>query len=211
MPRPTPTPEKRLAQKRESQRKYRQQHPDRIAASRKKYRLKLIATGRTDEQREKRAKYHKEYYSKHQHEILSRISRDRAENPGIFRERTRNSMRKFAAKQRAAGRPTNLARRGITNEEYDSIIAAQGGACAICAVALPTGRGRHLDHDHVTGRVRGILCGPCNIGIGNLRDSAAIVGAAHRYLLRTQQIPELFGTPWSWTQTNTEIPEGVYA
>lgn len=72
---------------------------------------------------------------------------------------------------------------GIQPEAYDRLYEAQGGRCAICATA--TGRTKRLavDHDHVTGEVRGLLCGPCNRMIGRLRDSAAALARAADYLL----------------------------
>lgn len=50
---------------------------------------------------------------------------------------------------------------GITAEEYDLRLAAQGGGCAICG-ATPKTRRLHVDHDHKTGAVRGLLCLRCN-------------------------------------------------
>jgi len=63
---------------------------------------------------------------------------------------------------------------GITHEEYDRLVAAQHGVCAICGQP-PSGRtikDRRLavDHDHLTGMVRGILCRPCNLIIGFIDD-----------------------------------------
>ncbi len=73
---------------------------------------------------------------------------------------------------------------GITPEEYDERLAAQGGVCAICKQppADPRGYRMHVDHSHETGRVRGILCGPCNQGIGRLGDSVERLRAAIDYL-----------------------------
>lgn len=53
-------------------------------------------------------------------------------------------------------------RYGISSEEYDRLLQEQGGACAICAGSCPTGRRLAVDHDHETGRVRGLLCATCN-------------------------------------------------
>lgn len=64
-------------------------------------------------------------------------------------------------------------------EQYDAMVAAQGGRCAICR-KIPSRM--HVDHDHTTGEVRGLLCGPCNQGIGLLRDSPKLLRAAIRYL-----------------------------
>jgi len=77
---------------------------------------------------------------------------------------------------------------GLTLEQYDTLVEVQGGRCAICREA-PTGRNRnerrlHVDHDHVTGRVRGLLCLMCNRGIGMLRDRADLAQSAADYLRR---------------------------
>lgn len=75
---------------------------------------------------------------------------------------------------------------GITIEQYDEMLAAQGGVCPICGTppADPRGYRMHIDHCHDTGRVRGILCGPCNQGIGNLGDDPDRLLAAVEYLRR---------------------------
>jgi Autographiviridae endonuclease VII len=74
-------------------------------------------------------------------------------------------------------------RYGVEWTQFEAMALAQGGVCAICGD--PPGRSRfHVDHDHATGKVRGLLCGPCNQGIGSLRDDPKIVRAALRYLLK---------------------------
>lgn len=58
---------------------------------------------------------------------------------------------------------------GITVEEYENLLKEQNGVCAICA--NPPGKRRlAVDHDHETGLVRGLLCSPCNTGIGLLKN-----------------------------------------
>jgi hypothetical protein len=71
---------------------------------------------------------------------------------------------------------------GITPEGIAVLREAQCGRCAICSEPLTKGHGCHVDHDHVTGKVRGLLCGKCNTGIGMLHDSPALVAAAFGYL-----------------------------
>lgn len=70
---------------------------------------------------------------------------------------------------------------GISKAEYESILASQGGCCAICKIP-PTNRRFHVDHDHDTNVVRGILCNGCNTALGGMRDNPAILRAGADYL-----------------------------
>lgn len=85
-----------------------------------------------------------------------------------------------------ARRARLLRRYGITPEDYDRLLASQGGRCAICRSDDPR-HGRkdpyfHIDHDHETKEVRGLLCSPCNTGLGGLGDSAHLLRIALEYL-----------------------------
>jgi hypothetical protein len=71
---------------------------------------------------------------------------------------------------------------GITCAEYVERVAAQRGLCAICAGVNPAGHRLSVDHDHATGKVRGLLCHACNAGMGKLRDDPALLRAAADYL-----------------------------
>ncbi len=74
---------------------------------------------------------------------------------------------------------------GITVEQFDDLLAAQGGRCAMCGSETSTGRYKTLavDHDHATGRVRGLLCFRCNTGLGYYEKFGAVYAA---YLDRTK-------------------------
>jgi len=74
---------------------------------------------------------------------------------------------------------------GITPEDYDRMFAEQRGVCGICGSASPDGRRLHVDHDHTSNKVRGLLCHDCNRGLGIFKDSAARLERAVRYLKRT--------------------------
>jgi hypothetical protein len=77
-------------------------------------------------------------------------------------------------------RKSRLAKKyGMTLEEYDLRSNEQGGACAICKVRADL----HVDHCHVTGEVRGLLCRRCNVGLGFFADDIDRVQAAASYLL----------------------------
>lgn len=72
-------------------------------------------------------------------------------------------------------------RYGLTALEFDALMRAQGGTCAVCK--KPPGKRRlHVDHEHVTGRIRGLLCFKCNASIGYMHDSPALLQAAVSYL-----------------------------
>ena len=75
-------------------------------------------------------------------------------------------------------------RYGITIEEYESLVALQGNKCAICGRVGGEGRGKvlHIDHNHKTGVVRGLLCKSCNQGIGLIGEVPELLEAAARYL-----------------------------
>lgn len=72
---------------------------------------------------------------------------------------------------------------GITVAEFDEMLAAQSGGCAICTSNVnPDGPSLAVDHCHKTGKVRGILCGPCNKAIGLFRDDVLLLEKAVTYL-----------------------------
>ena len=80
---------------------------------------------------------------------------------------------------------------GITPHAYRDMLDAQGHVCALCSGPFPKFRGvtrTAIDHDHETGRVRGILCYTCNTGLGKLGDLPAALERTHQYFLSTRDI-----------------------
>ena len=72
----------------------------------------------------------------------------------------------------------------ISPEAFERMREAQGGKCAICdRLEVDCGRKLAIDHCHRTGKVRGLLCGPCNLGLGCFKDSAETLTQAMSYLL----------------------------
>lgn len=67
-------------------------------------------------------------------------------------------------------------------EDYENKYKEQNGACAICRGNNLSGRRLSVDHNHVTGYIRGLLCGNCNLGIGNFKDNVEIFKTAITYL-----------------------------
>jgi hypothetical protein len=70
---------------------------------------------------------------------------------------------------------------GITIDDYDRILASQGGRCSICKGGTSK---RHfaVDHNHKNGNIRGLLCARCNIGLARFMDDITLVRRAVRYL-----------------------------
>lgn len=75
---------------------------------------------------------------------------------------------------------------GLTQEQYEAMLAEQDGRCAICRSPDWPGKDRrpHVDHCHKTGKIRALLCGKCNNGLGNYDDDPARLRAAADYLER---------------------------
>lgn len=99
----------------------------------------------------------------------------------VCAQRARNSTTEFQQKNRDR---YYLRRYGLTKEEADEI-KAQG--CAICGRTEAPGRwgnGMHIDHDHTTGIVRGVLCHGCNVSLGHFQDDPDLLEQAVAYLRR---------------------------
>jgi hypothetical protein len=100
-------------------------------------------------------------------------------------------------------RTSNLRRRyELSQEAYDAQLAEQGGLCEICREPNPPGRGGasrplSVDHDHVTGQNRGLLCDACNKALGFIRDSQELVIRLLVYLRKYQAsaIPHIDRNP----------------
>jgi hypothetical protein len=84
------------------------------------------------------------------------------------RERLHGSSRHYHLKHRY----------GIGADDFDALVEQQGGVFAICGKEAP----EHVDHSHVTGAVRGILCFNCNGGLGQFKDSIDSLVNAVAYL-----------------------------
>jgi hypothetical protein len=99
--------------------------------------------------------------------------RQKAKDPVKFKKKQNRAMLKH--------------RRGITLEDKTAMLTSQGGGCAICGDPLDAeSRYSHVDHSHSTGKIRGILCGECNRGLGAFRDNAESLESAISYLENAQ-------------------------
>jgi hypothetical protein len=72
---------------------------------------------------------------------------------------------------------------GMSLADFDALMDAQDGRCAICGRSdNPGSRRLHIDHDHTTGEVRGLLCHNCNSLLGHAKDDPTILARAIAYL-----------------------------
>lgn len=92
-----------------------------------------------------------------------------------------------ARQQTSAGRRTK--RKGklklkfnLTLEQYDKMFEQQNGICATCGQIDITGRRLAVDHDHKTGKVRGLLCANCNLLLGRLENAPGLFSKMVKYL-----------------------------
>jgi len=79
--------------------------------------------------------------------------------------------------------PRTLRRYGLTADEYRALWANEDGHCYICTKPFTPARPACIDHAHTTGRVRGLLCRPCNWTLGALHEDSDWLLRAHNWLL----------------------------
>lgn len=71
---------------------------------------------------------------------------------------------------------------GVSHAQYQAMLSAQKGLCAICHNGPTANRSLGVDHDHVTLQVRALLCNLCNVGIGAFKDDVDVMKSAIEYL-----------------------------
>lgn len=115
-----------------------------------------------------------------------------AANPDKFRIRSMKHHQQNREQSIYGIRRSRLARYGITPEIYDDLLVKQDGVCAICRKTCSSGMRLAVDHEHGSGKVRGLLCGQCNTGLGKFRDSVEVLTRASEYIQRHAAKPALF-------------------
>jgi hypothetical protein len=110
------------------------------------------------------------------------VTKSRHKNPTSHRESSKRWREKNPERH-----ADNHARwkYGVEHGSYARMLEAQNGKCAICGTTQPGLRISrfHIDHCHETGKVRGLLCSPCNTGLGQFKHDTTLLKAASDYLL----------------------------
>lgn len=113
---------------------------------------------------------------------------------------------------------TNLRRHyGLSIEQYDAMFREQAGCCKLCGLKLisqtdetrpfkghPPNEVGRVDHDHETGKVRGLLCFGCNVGLGKFRDDEKLLLKAVGYLRGSATQLEISRVPYDTVQGEIE-------
>jgi hypothetical protein len=125
--------------------------------------------------REERRAYNKAWRDAHAGELKAYRKKYNDAHRAEFEvyRRTHREERKIQARIR---------RYGLSQVEFDSLLKKQGGRCAICKTEDWNGKGPHIDHDHKTGKVRGVLCSNCNAAVGMVKDDLKIARGLAKYI-----------------------------
>ena len=121
--------------------------------------------------KEKRRVWSGKWRESHKDKYREWIQKWRVDNP----ERTREIDEKATLKKRY----------GVTPEDYARMLEERGGCCEICGRSgADCKRNLCIDHDHLTGNLRGLLCVKCNLGIGYFGDNTTLLENAKYYLTK---------------------------
>lgn len=121
---------------------------------------------------------------------IARVKRWQQANPDRVNATQRARRARPEVKRQA--RAEHLKRKfGMTIEQYEEMLAAQGGGCFICGRPPREDISLHVDHDHTTGAIRGILCFRCNNALADFQEDVAVLAKAAAYLDRQDHGEEI--------------------
>jgi hypothetical protein len=135
------------------------------------------------------SEYRRAYYQKNKEHIRAKARALRTPER-LAKEAAENKARYHAMTPAQRKERTLKTLYGITLAEWDAMLSTQDFKCAICGDNA--GKSREdwaTDHCHTTGKVRSILCPPCNLGLGHFKDDTARLNAAISYLNSHTKVP----------------------
>ena len=105
------------------------------------------------------------------------------------KERRKNQQKLYNKFNKKELKSKELLRKyGIDVDDYDRMVESQNNKCKICGTDEPRGVGGwKVDHCHTTGKVRGLLCNNCNVGLGYFKDNIEYLEAAIQYLIDSSE------------------------
>lgn len=110
--------------------------------------------------------------------------REKYKSDEEYRNFIKNKVKKYNHEHPESKLAQHLKPYGLTIDSYNELLESQNHKCAICGAEIGNAEGDRLyvDHDHITGKVRGLLCSNCNLGIGKFQDNVELLKKAIRYL-----------------------------
>ncbi len=174
-----------IKERREYDKHYYNSHKKEIKKKQKKYqkqyynankeRIKKHNTNRKEE----RKQYQKQYYNDKNIKLKEYQKQYRLNNKEKIKQYCMNN-KELRKQQR---RKINLKQYGITPKQYNEIFNKQEGKCAICDKHQNEfKRALFVDHNHITNKIRGLLCSKCNFILGNANDSIELLEKTIKYL-----------------------------
>jgi hypothetical protein len=146
--------------------------------------MSILAADMTQEQKQKKKASDQKWRFGHQEEVRTYF-RERAQR--LYAAGDTNFIEMQRGNSRYARRKM-LECHGLTEESFEAVLISQNGRCAICEVPFQQTSGRnkmlspHVDHDHTTMVVRGLLCSNCNTMIGLANENPGVLARAIEYL-----------------------------
>jgi Recombination endonuclease VII len=137
-----------------------------------------MSDGHRSECKECARAFRRAWYQANRQKAIANVKQWQQENRVEYNAK----QRVYRSKRRDIERDAHLRRTfGITSADYEDLLARQGGGCGICG-RRPGKTTLHVDHDHETGEVRGLLCVGCNNALGQFHDDAALLERAADYV-----------------------------
>lgn len=155
--------------------------------------------------RERSKKYREEHLEERKAKSREYTRKKRGENKEAYnlkqKEYRANNKERFAKyykkrkeNQKIYARIRLLKKYNLTQDSYNEMLLQQEGKCALCKFSLEKEQ-PHIDHSHKTGKVRGILCSPCNIVLGHMEKTF-------------DRIPDIYTKFMEYLITHSEVDEG---
>lgn len=144
------------------------------------YRAKALKYTRKN--REARAEYTRKYRENNREKVAASKAACRKSNPEIDAAYAKAYRKRNPEKHKETYKRQNLKKYGLTPEGKTGLCEKQNNKCKICLNNFLNSRDTHVDHDHTTGVIRGILCSSCNLLLGHAKDNKDILKSAIKYL-----------------------------
>jgi len=171
--------DEKKTKKREANKRYIQKNKEKLNEKKKQYRL---------ENKEKIKQYYlenKEKLNEHMKQYRL-VNKEKIEEYNKqYRLENKENDKQYRLNNKERYRESKLKRKyNITLDDYNKMLLEQDGKCWTCSIKIEDTKKKYLcvDHNHLTGQVRGLLCDPCNVALGLLKESQEIIANLSKYL-----------------------------